>query len=337
MQYEERIIDPILNCIKEHQEYLTQKENLPQLAKLGYMYHTLWGAGRIASYNDIISKQSVDEGDGEIYYYDQCNDNPKYKIEMCEPINEKIEDYIYDAWGMHVDNGYGSGWVEFMEIMTNKHSTNSLESKLLKSNKTFDEWVEILTDPEYKYSSIFPDRMSVANHLLCVIGTGYGFRKGFVIEKAGGADQDTTDYGDWKNAKFNKDIQKVVDKILNDPEVEKVLKFVEEKKEKHQKEEEEKEIKSFGMPYKEYVKKNKETFQFRSKRKFEYYSISDSSNISKINKNSHLSYIQAGLEVCEYILENPPKYKENYNNYQKKQCDYQVEFAKKFIEKFSKK
>ena len=38
MQYEERIIDTILNTIKDNQVYLTQKENLPQLAKLGYMW-----------------------------------------------------------------------------------------------------------------------------------------------------------------------------------------------------------------------------------------------------------------------------------------------------------
>lgn len=330
MQYEERIIDPILNTIKEHQEYLTQKENLPQLAKLGYMYNTLWHGGRLASYNNIISKQSVDKGDGEIYYYDQCDDNPKYKIVMCEPINKKIEHYIYDAWAMHVDNGYGTGWIEFKEIITNKYSINSLESKLIKPNKTFDEWVDILTDTEYRYSRMFTDRRYVANYLLCVIGTGYGFENGFVIKEAGGAYQDTTDYGDWKNAKFHEDIQKVVDKIINDPEVEKVLKHVESEKEEQRKKDEEIEIKSFGMTYKEY----KKTLQFRSKPKFEYYPISDYSIISKIDKNSDPSYIKAGIEICEEILDNPPKYKENYNDYQKKQCDHQVEFAKEFLKKF---
>ena len=336
MQYEERIIDSILNCIKENQEYLTQKENLPQLAKLGYMYNTLWYGGRTASYEGIIDKVEVDEGDGEIYYYDQCDDNPKYKIEMCEPKNEEIDNYIYDAWGMHVDNGYGPGWSEFMEIMTNKHSISPLELKLIKPNKTFDEWVEILTDSEYEYSHLFSDRTSVADYLLCTTGTGYGFKDGFVIKEASGADQDTTDYGDWKNAKFHVDIQKVVDKIINDPEVEKVLKFVEKKKDEYIKEQEAKEIKVFGMTYKEYRnRENKELSKSLSKPKLEYYPISDYSIISKIDEDSDPSYIKAGIEICEYILKNPPKYKENYNKYQKEQCDYQVEFAKEFIEKFS--
>jgi hypothetical protein len=46
-RYEKNVIDPILKIIKDNQEYLTQPENLPQLAKLGFLYNTLWYAGRI--------------------------------------------------------------------------------------------------------------------------------------------------------------------------------------------------------------------------------------------------------------------------------------------------
>lgn len=100
MKFEERIIDTILNTIKNNQVYLTQRENLPQLAKLGYMYNTLWYGGRSASHNGVIEKNKIEE-DGSLYEYDQCDDNPKYKIEMCDPENDEIENYIYDAWGMH--------------------------------------------------------------------------------------------------------------------------------------------------------------------------------------------------------------------------------------------
>jgi hypothetical protein len=65
MQYEERIIDTILNVIKDNQTYLTQKKNLPQLAKLGYMYNTLWYGGRCASYDGVIDKKVYAEDDGE--------------------------------------------------------------------------------------------------------------------------------------------------------------------------------------------------------------------------------------------------------------------------------
>jgi hypothetical protein len=316
--------------------YLTQKENLPQLAKLGYMYNTLWYGGRLASYDNIIEKEPIDEGDGEIYMIDQCDENPKYKIEMCEPQSEEIDNYIYDAWGMHVSNDYSPGWTEFCEIITNGRELSDIETKTLKQNKTFDEWVEIMTSPDYKYSSMFPDRRSVANHLLCVIGNGYGFKKGFVIKEASGADQDTTDYGDWMNAKFHKDIQKMVDNIMSDPEVKKVLTHVEKKKSEYEEEQLKKERKAFdGMTYDEFMKIKNNT-RIR-KTIHEYYPISEYSIITKINNNSHPSYIQAGIEVCEDLLANPPKYKENYNKYQKEQCDYQVEFAKNFLDKFKGK
>lgn len=337
MHYEERIIDTILNTIKDNQVYLTQKKNLPQLVKLGYMYNTLWYGGRSASHYGVIEKKVYTEDDGETWECDQCDDNPKYKIEMCEPKNEKIENYIYDAWGMHVSNDYGPGWEEFYPLMTSGKPLSDIEIKLLKPNKTFDEWVEVLTDSEYRYSSLYPDRQSVADHLLCVIGNGYGFKNGFVINEASGADQDTTDYGDWQNAKFREDIQEIVDTIMEDPEVEKVLRYIDVKKKKYEAEKLAKEIKSFGMSYEKFTKSDeyKNLFGRASKKtKKEYYPISSYSIIKMINKNSDPSYIKAGIEICEDILSNPPKYGKDYNQYQKDQCDEQVKFAQNFLNKF---
>lgn len=337
MNYEKRIIDTILNTIKDNQVYLTKKENLPQLAKLGYMYNTLWYGGRVASYEGVIDKKVYVEDNGETWEGEQCDDNPKYKIEMCEPKNEKIEDYIYDAWGMHVSNDYGPGWEEFHQIMTSGKPLSEIEVKLLKPNKTFDEWVEILTDPNYRYSSIYPNRQAVADHLLCVIGNGYEFKNGFIIAGAGGADQDTTDYGDWSNAKFREDIQVIVDTIMADQEVEKVLKHIDVKSSEYKAEKLAEEIKAFGMSYKEFLKSDDyKKMQIRFERRFEYYPISGYSIIKKINKNSDPSYIKVGLEICKYILSNPPKYGKDYNKYQKDQCDNQLKFAINFIKKFEK-
>lgn len=332
MLYEERIIDTILQAIKDNQAYLTQRENLPQLAKLGYMYNTLWYGGRSASYDGVIPKI---EQDGE--FYDQCDDNPKYKIEMCRPESEEIENYIYDAWAMHVENGYGPGWEEFHQIMTTGSPLSDLDVKMLKPNKTFDEWVEVLTSPEYQYSSHYPDRRSVANHLLCVIGNGYGFKNGYVIREDGGAGQDLADYGDWKNAVFREDIQNVVDSIAKDPEVEKVLRHVGIKRAEHEAKELAEEIKVWGMSYREAQKSDKYKSIFsrsESKEAFEYYPICSYSKISMIDKDSHPSYIAAGVEICEYIIANPPQHKEGFNKYQKSQCDSQVKFAEKFLNKF---
>ena len=78
-KFEENIIDPILSCIRDNQEYLTQPENLPQLAKLGYIYNTLWYDGRICwGYDGILrgNAKTTDE-DGEETGYSDCEDNPK--------------------------------------------------------------------------------------------------------------------------------------------------------------------------------------------------------------------------------------------------------------------
>jgi hypothetical protein len=347
MNYEERIINKILNTIKDNQTYLTKKENLPQLAKLGYMYNTLWYAGRIASYNGIISQESYKE-EGETYYYPQCDENPKYKIEMCKPESEKIENYIYDAWGMHVQESYnyGTSSQEFLQIINNGKELSDIEIKLLKPNKTFDEWVEIKTNKDYRYHSIYPNRRAVANHLLCTIGNGYDFKKGFIIETASGEDQDRTDYGDWENAKFCNDIQVIVDMIIKDKEVELILKYIDELKEKKiqdelkkEKEKEDEEREMYGITLKE-LKESKEFKESiekmfeKSEENFNYYPISNYSIITKINKNSDPSYIKAGIEICEYILANPPKYGKDYNKFQKDQCDYQTKFAENFIKKF---
>src|SRR4051812_25415984 len=105
-KFEPNIIDPILNLIKDNQEYLTQKENLPQLAKLGYMYNTLWYAGRRCWGSDgilrgdtkMLVKWDEEDDDEDMYQYSDCEENPKYKIEMCNPLTDEIEDLIYDAW-----------------------------------------------------------------------------------------------------------------------------------------------------------------------------------------------------------------------------------------------
>lgn len=329
MQFEERIIDLILNTIKDNQVYLTQRENLPQLAKLGYMYNTLWYGGRHASYNGIIPKLVITEDDGEIEEYEQCGDNPKYKIEMCEPQNEVIEDYIYDAWGMHVSNDYGDSWEEFKTIVLEGKELTENQIKWLKPNKTFDEWVEVMTSDEYQYSSHYKSKREVANILLCVIGTGYGYKNGFVIYESSGADQDSTDYGDWMNAKFREDIQLVVNQIMADPEVEKIMTFIGEEKKAHEAKERAKLIKAFGMSYKDYLKSERhaevEAMFNKNTGYHAYYPICKYSNITKLDENSDPSYIKAGIEICTEILAHEEEESKRPEN---------IAFAKKFLKKF---
>lgn len=228
-KFEEKVIDVILGLIRDNQEYLTQPENLPQLAKLGFMYNTLWYGGRRCwgssgilrqGAKRTLSKEEMEEmcyEDEEVKYWD-CEDNPKYKIDMCEPETDEIGDLIYDAWGMHITEGEGYNFANFMKIIKEGRELNDFDIKMLKINKTFDEWVEVLTDPRYQYQ--YENRKDVSCQLMCTLGSSYGINKeGFIIQEASGADQDQAIYGDWENAKFREDIEKVVYDILDIPEV----------------------------------------------------------------------------------------------------------------------
>ncbi len=200
--FEKNIIDVILNLIKDNQEYLTQPENLPQLAKLGFMYNALWYAKQTLT---LEQKKEYGIGEDEEADYDDCEDNPKYKIEMCEPIDDEIDELIYDAWGMHVDNNPDPiTWDKFINLIKNGRELNDFDLKMLKVNKTFDEWVDVLTDTRYSYK--YENRKDVANDLMCVIGVGYKLNKnGFIIQ----TDNGDNFYGDWENAKFSEYIKKL--------------------------------------------------------------------------------------------------------------------------------
>lgn len=345
-KFEPLVIDVILNCIKDNQEYLTQPENLPQLAKLGYMYNELWYAGRVCwgSSGILRTVPLVIKDDDYVYNYGDCEDNPKYKIEMCDPANDEIENLIYDCWGMHVSDGGNSGlpFDAFRKLVLEGKELTPFEKRERKPNKTFDEWVEILTDKQFKYHSIYPDRRSVANHLLCTIGNGYGLSKnGFIIKEASGADQDEDIYGEWENAKFSPEIQSIIESIMNLPVVKSTLDANYEQIQERKREEISKKRKSMNMFYEILKKAGKykdeegdleqdEVFDrldevdelkgklsSRKKRATEYhayYPISSSSKIHTIcdpesrSREGIISidpsYITASKEICFDILDH---------------------------------
>jgi len=359
-KFEEKVINPILECIRDNQEYLTQIENLPQLAKLGYMYNTLWYDGRICWGSSGILRggaKTIDEDGEETNYWD-CEDNPKYKIEMCNPHNDEIENLIYDAWGMHVMDSEGKNHIdskEFINLIKNGKTLTDIEKKMLKLNKTFDEWVEIKTDPNYRYKSLYPNRKSVADHLLCTIGNGYGWNKdGFIIEEASGADQDKALYGDWQNAKFGPQIQPMVNAILSMPQVARTIdaakEFIQDLKKKRE-EEEKKRWGKFADIFDDDVEIAKILKDFRNKGKkldmdniededekepyHPYYPISSSSDIYAILSDEKRvrqgiekfdqSYIDAAIEICQDIISHQKEESKRPEN---------IEFAKKLLFKY---
>lgn len=217
-----------------------------------------------------------------------------------------------------------------------------------KIDKTIDEWVKIMTDKNYRYVSLFPTKRSVVDYLLCTIGTGYGFKNGYVYEEASGADEDVAIYGDWKNATFDSKIDDIVKGIMGTPEVKETIEtaynFLKSERERRLKIEKERlckmfdDIKSddddddFNKEVDELLKSimnglenNKEKEEVIKEKYQQYYPICEYSNITKIDENSHPSYINTGIEVCEEIL-----------NHESEEDKDNIEFARKYLNRFKK-
>ena len=360
-KFQRATIKPLLRAIEKHQDYLCKPENLPQLAKLGYMFELLWYSGRVSyGYRGRIADE------------DSCENNPKYELgDEIKYNSDKNEDLIYDAWGMHVSNDINPIDFEgFRKLIYEGKPLTDFELQQRKPNKTFDEWVAVMTDDKYKYKSLFPDRRSVANYLLLVFGTGFGYNKttGLIFKEASGADQDKDLYGDWENAKFSPAIQKVVDKIMAVPEVKlavdcqsavalewKAMRDAEER-ERNGKfykillPEINKALKLKGKPevtldspefaviVKRYMDLKMEEMGNKKRKRvsvsnFKYYPLSEGySIITMLDENTHPSYINAALEICEDIIGNPEESSEKDFN-----GNTNLEFAQKFLEKWKTK
>ena len=348
-KFEENIIDPILILIRDNQEYLTMPENLPQLAKLGYMYNTLWYDGRLCWGSDgilldPILKKEIEESDyddddeNNPYQWISCEDNPKYKIEMCDPINDEISDLIYDAWGLHTEGDDPINYETFINTINGHTTLTNLQIKELKINKTMEDWIEIKMDPSYKYNDLFPNKKRVLDYLLCTIGNGYGWNKeGFIIEEASGADQDVAIYGDWKNAKFDKKIESEVNRILSIPELKETINAAfsfrtNAKNGKSKSIFDHTEINKMVNDIMNNFKTSNPNAIKKTEKYKKYYPISKSSKIYAIIDKEirdqkgivkiDQSYIDAAIEICNDILLHD-KEEEKAN----------VEFAKKLLTK----
>ena len=201
---------------------------------------------------------------------------------------------------------YDQDFNGFKNLIKNGAQLTDIEKKQLKKNKTFDEWVNLLTDKNYQYQSIYPNKKSVANHLLCVIGNGYDWNNQGYLELRSEA---TTD---WRNAKLPENIQATLDSIFSIYEVEltyqtyrdEVIKNINKRKEEDRKN------KELIDKYSKYFSDDNDTKQKYSK----YYPISSTSNIYVIvddetKKRTRLSkidssYVEATKEICIDILEN---------------------------------
>lgn len=214
----------ILKIVDEHQDYLCQPENLDQLAYIMFRWENLFYAARYCyGYKD----------EGAILPLMYCTNNPKYEIEDLGNTDEK-RDLIYDAWAVNLDiigmipdsmRLYRWNHMRFTEddlnSITPPDLTDDFYRLLHKSNKTMDEWYAVLGNPKYEYHSIYRTKKAIDDHLLCVIGNGYGWNKEGFLCNDGPSGNDNDSYGFYLGAKdkLRKDIHDQLFAILLTPGV----------------------------------------------------------------------------------------------------------------------
>lgn len=110
----------------------------------------------------------------------RCWDNPKYPIldagsELRGQLkNEDDGNLLYDAWGVCISNE-----PEFPDVK------EEADPRWYEPNKTMQNWVELLTSPNYRYNGLYNDEYRVRDHLLCCIGNGYGWNKDGYLDTDG--------------------------------------------------------------------------------------------------------------------------------------------------------
>lgn len=219
----DHLAQKIVDLIASNQDFLCQPENLPQLAKMTYIFTCLHNATSMTFGYDW--KKHDKDYDNPFFIKERKwgEDNPKDEFLDRTWNNDDNENLIYDAWCIHDEPEIPT----FDELNSLLHDTKQLdmsektdyEQLSEKKNKTMDEWVKLLTDDRNPYRSIYGTPEAVYNHLLCTIGSGYGWNKDGNIAELGPSDQDNDVYNGWKTSKLDDKILQKIDSILSSPYV----------------------------------------------------------------------------------------------------------------------
>lgn len=232
----ESFCDDVFDIIQENLNYLTEYENLPQLSFLLKYWNNLYYCGRLVYSGISVNNENQDNYKIPIkmLFYDvthQCENNPKYEIsEKLFYNNQHQEDVVYDSYCSICDFDRERNTIitsESWQKLKNKNPEKLSNFQKLKNkkNKTWNEWVVMLTDDNFRYKSVYPDEWSVRNHLLCCIGNGYNWNKdGFICENMPNG-TDKSDYQGWEYSykKLPNRIKSNLDKINNNQHVKNVL------------------------------------------------------------------------------------------------------------------
>ncbi len=301
--FKKSVVVKVLSIIEANEQYLCKKENLPQMAKLGYILEVLHRV-YLVCYGDT---GKIKKARYQSSIRDLINDS---NIEM-------DNDKIYDGWCMHLsERMIFPSFRDFKKLIYEGKALTANEALLIKPKKTFDEWVDVLTNKEYGYHKLYPNRRVVAASLLFFDRNEYVYCDGF-IEGAVSWQSLVSDYGDWQNAVLPEKILNQITKILEMPMVAEAFEVtfeVYEKRKTETKKSEKETDKLRKLVEKIRILQKKEGLldEFdKNKRKRDLYPtiiFGDKSPITQFTEQTHGSYIEAGIEMCKFVLDNKKEY-----------------------------
>lgn len=303
--FAKKVILPLLKLVEDNQEYLCESDNLPQLAKLLFIVNKLWNAGSLSF--------GIYDNDSDSNYIKNDLSKIKYK-------SKRNEDLIYAAWNIHIINDTKLiNYESFIDLIINGCSYSEYDIRYNTINKTFDDWVFLLTHPNFKYHTYFPNRKSVANYLLCLDNNGffYNNNSGMICKTAGDIEIDIDLFSNWENSKFCDNINKIVIDIVK-YDVSKI---------------------AINTEYK-YLKQkpHAQLYRIDDDKKilyescFVYYPINNKSIITKLNEYTHPSYIKASYDIYYDIVTQENNYSsyiiENIGDKNITMCEFAISFIK---------
>lgn len=331
----EKIRDNIVDIIVENFDYF--KKNPKHMAWAMMNFEIIQRVGRLK--------------------FNSCYDNPKYVVlDASEKLSKKDGDVLYDAWGVTVSNDF----YEFPDTNPNSYLENKKNKILdewiqLLTNKAYryhklyqNEWrvkdnllCTIGTGDSWNSEGyIAPTGPSGIDE---TIYAGYSRCEKEIDEKI-----KTKILKQTFNPEIGKEVQKYLKKVNRNmksiyttgeslerirwkKELDKKLgemdkKLINEFKESKKKIKSKKTIKSIDKLIEDIQNKKDNAIEpFVIEKNKTHYPLSEYSNLVRMPKNAHESYVKAGIEIAKEILANPEEEK------------YSKKYARAFLKKIDKK
>lgn len=301
-------VERILDIVVKYQDFLTQPENLPQLAKIMITWRKAYSCVWIAHGDPgMLGKKRS-----------WCRDNPKYYIlEYKDFKNSEIQDLVYDAWCVESTND--GPWDHPFYWQTAELTSD--ERFMGKPHKTMRDWHIYL-------NRYFDDRRmsrrSLEYRMLCAFGTGTGWDADGYMDHLSPSGYPFNFYGDWRNAEINEEVRKDLDRVFKTPDLKKAIAAAEKYIEEYLKTyvpnqsliDMEKKFNALMLKHEpDYLDPDKVAAREKSMRRSTnramkeqerkdgfYNQICEYSPIMHIPKNAHKSYLDATKRICDDIL-----------------------------------